>query len=273
MMRFPSASTCAGDGKIGVTREANMSELGDGVYVSYSWSAEKDQPLAMEIGEALRAAGLDFHRDEERIGYGDSIKKFMDELGAAGNIVALLSPAYFLSEYCMYELLSVWKNGNFSSRLHPIRLETLALDDADFQLEIIGCWKNKAEELRAKLASHDPAATLDLKKREVVCAEIYKEIGEVMAFLAGINSLSLQILRAQQFLPLIERIRPSPKTVPYVNLANRTNDSVFLDKLKADIHAILCQHSNLHDIFRAIASSHIQQTEQFLPIGVVPTRL
>lgn len=179
------------------------------VYISYSWSAENEQPLVEEIGAALRAAGLDFRRDVERIGYGESIKKFMHELGAAGNIVTVLSPAYFQSEYCMYELLLIWKSGNFSRRAHPVCLETLALDDAGFQSGIIDYWHSKASDMRANLTSIDPGATLDLQKRATVCAEIYREIGSIMPSLASTNCLSLKTLQAQKFQPLIGRIRPS----------------------------------------------------------------
>jgi internalin A len=76
---------------------------GSSVYVSYPWKTA-DAPAMVDILQAVcEKNGIELRRDRDRISYGDSISKYMQELGAGGAIMVLVSEDYLKSPYCMYE--------------------------------------------------------------------------------------------------------------------------------------------------------------------------
>jgi hypothetical protein len=223
----------------------------DSVYVSYSRTAEKQTPVVDSLSESCRAHRLDFRRDKERLKHGNLIRAFMDEIGSSGNIVPIFSRCYFESEYCMYELLQVWKAGNFHQRIHPVSLGDIRLDDVKVQLDLVDYWKKKTEDLQEELNKRDLANTIPLQTRRIVYADIYRHINELMAFVSNMNILPLDTLRQQNFAPLLERIKPSqPQGKTAIPQRKRAPDRDFRQKIGVEIQQILNQRSNLQIAIR-----------------------
>lgn len=177
------------------------------VYVSYSWTTEKEVPLVDELGKACIAHGLDFRCDKDRLQHGDLIRNFMDELGSSANIIPLFSLSYFKSEYCMYELLQIWKNGDFQRRVHPIWMDIgQRVDDVDLQLDIMSFWQKKTKSLERKLEKHDVGIAIQLQKRRVVYAEIYHQTGDLLDFVSNMLITPIDELKKQKFSPIFDRI-------------------------------------------------------------------
>ncbi|MDQ5770626.1 toll/interleukin-1 receptor domain-containing protein [Thiothrix subterranea] len=191
------------------------------VYVSYSWTAERETtPLVDELACACAEAEIDFLFDKKCLKHGDLIRSFMDELSSNGNIIPIFSQSYFESDYCMYELLSILKNGSFQHRIHPVRLDDIKrIDDPMFHLSIIGYWKNKVMMLESKLSEHDVGVTIELQRIRVVYAEIYRHSGELLSFISDMVILPLSQLRLQKFKPIIDRIIVNEK-----NAAKKSTD-------------------------------------------------
>ncbi len=227
------------------------------VYVSYSWSAEKQNPVVDALSESCRDYGLDFRRDIERLNYGNLIRAFMDEIGSAGNIIPVFSRNYFESEYCMYELLQVWKNGEFHKRIHPIALGDIRLDDEDFQLALIDYWGGKTKELRDKLNGRDPATTQPLQERNTRYAAIYADCNDLIDFVSNMNLLTLETLRQQNFLPLLNRIQPKQSEAETKRRWYRKPDAQFQGIISEKIREILDLRGNLR------ASVHSKSLDLF----------
>ena len=231
------------------------------VYVSYSWSADKETPIVDLLGESCRGYGLDFRRDIERIKYGDLIRSFMDEIGSAGNIIPVFSRKYFESEYCMYELLQIKQNGKFHSRIHPINLGDIRLDDEDLQLSLIDYWREKTESLREKLYSRDPASTRRLQERNTRRnAEIYASIDELMDYISDMYILPLESLQQQNFLPLLQRIQPKREDSSSKPRFHRQKDSAFLQEIRFEIRQILDRRVNLQKALLGESSKVLTNT-------------
>jgi hypothetical protein len=177
--------------------------------VSYSWKADKQTPVVDELGKQIARHGLEFHRDTERIKYGESIKRFMDELGAADSVIPVLSEPYFRSEFCMYELLQVWNKGDFGTRVHPIALPGFELGAWRTHFDLIKFWDNESEELKRALAGLPTSQTFELNRRLADIGKFSAHIGELLAFLAGLYITPLDLLREQKYAPLLKRIKPS----------------------------------------------------------------
>jgi hypothetical protein len=163
------------------------------------------------LGEALAAADIELRRDIEHLPYGKSIQGFMDQIGAAGDVVVVLSDAYLKSPYCMYELLAIEKHQNFRQRVHPVWREDVKISDPSARVDYRKYWVTKRDELQEKLRSdelaHAGCEIEDLKRYD----EFIHRIGELMETLAVMNALTLETHLQNDFAKLVDRIRSSSK--------------------------------------------------------------
>lgn len=93
---------------------------GHDVYISYSWGFEAVCPLVESLKAALRARGHRLILDKERMHYGDSIPRFMQEIGEAPIVIVILSEQYLGSAYCMNEWAQIQQNFGAAWRAHVI---------------------------------------------------------------------------------------------------------------------------------------------------------
>jgi len=99
------------------------------VFISYSWRDESKQ-LVEKIALYLEEAGIDFRLDKRDMKPGDSISKFMDQYGKTAFIITVISHEYLRSEYCMSELLNIYKRSEMDKEIFINKLYPIMLDDA-----------------------------------------------------------------------------------------------------------------------------------------------
>lgn len=200
--------------------------VGPAVYVSYAWRAPDSPAMAGLLQEVCARHGIELRRDSGRIGYGDSIRGYMQGLGAGGAIVVLISEAYLRSRDCMYELLEIEKHQRFRERVHPIVLEDT--NGFDFyqvkdRLKILKYWETRAAELEEEIAALGRRDHLADAYRELdLCADIRRDFVELTATLADMYSPRPGVLLETEFAALIERIQrviaaPAPAPLPAGN--------------------------------------------------------
>jgi len=64
------------------------------IYVSYAWKAEQQTALVDQLEAACERRGIGLIRDNKAIKYGDSIRDYMQALGASGLNVGWISAAH-----------------------------------------------------------------------------------------------------------------------------------------------------------------------------------
>ena len=179
------------------------------VYVSYAWKDEEQHRLVDRLGAACQARGIDFVRDTSHVGYGGSIREFMDRLAAAGHVVLVLSDTYFRSEYCMYELRGIYEHQNFRKRVHPIVLSGTRLHKPKDRITWIAHWIKEKKELEEELeALEDPKHTLELRKSLEDYADFHRLMDQLTSLLADMNTLTEDVHRDTDFAALLDRIAP-----------------------------------------------------------------
>jgi len=104
------------------------------VFISYSWQDESKK-IVEKIVSSLKAAEIDFRLDKRDMKPGDSISKFMDQFGKTASVITVISDKYLRSEYCMYELLNIYKRSEmdkdiFNEKIYPIKIYPIILDNA-----------------------------------------------------------------------------------------------------------------------------------------------
>ncbi|GLT22982.1 hypothetical protein GCM10007933_24430 [Zoogloea oryzae] len=177
------------------------------VYVSYAWKAEEDSGVVAALETALAGQGVELVRDVRRVGYGESIRAFMDEIGAADQVVLVLSEAYFRSPYCLYELRAVAEHRDFRRRVHPIVLAGCDLHDPLWWVTIVRYWEGKVGELKVALTEIDRLNIGPLNQRLDEYADFRRLVAGHMATLADMNALTEKVHRVTDFAALVARLQ------------------------------------------------------------------
>ncbi|MCM8595747.1 toll/interleukin-1 receptor domain-containing protein [Accumulibacter sp.] len=182
------------------------------VYVSYAWNEERQNRLVDKLAEACAKRGIELVRDTGRIGYGDSIRKFMDELSAAEHIVLVLSNSYFRSDSCMYELRGIYRHRHFRdfrARVHPVVLAGTHLHKPGDRIAFIKHWIAEEEKLEQALNGlRDPKHTLELRRSLEDYADFHRLMDQLTSILADMNALTEDVHLGSDFAALLERIAP-----------------------------------------------------------------
>jgi TIR domain len=216
----------------------------DSVYVSYSWTVEKEKLIVDRLEQACQKHGVALKRDRNEINYKDSIRDYMDKLAAGGAVILVLSEQYFKSPYCMYELQEIYNNKNFHKRVFPIVLQDTPLYDPEDRLPYLAYWENKRKRLVEGLDELDRTYTKNLNKALDDYADFRRLMDELLSILADMNTLTEDIHVGTDFEALLDRIKPSQLT-PAIRQRKREPDRDFRQKIDVKIEQILNQRSNL----------------------------
>ena len=92
-------------------------------YLSYRQKNPHNSSALELLKQHCSAQSIDLIYDQEALYSGDSIKRFMDELGSARCVFIFLTPDYFESAYTLYELVTIEQWADLDRRfIHPIRI-------------------------------------------------------------------------------------------------------------------------------------------------------
>ena len=125
------------------------------IFLSYAWddaqSGGAREAIVDALCDVLRAKGYVVNRDKDKLRYKDNIKTFMQQIGRGRFVVTVISDKYLKSQYCMYELLELKRNLNFSERIFPIVLPDAAIYDPVDRAGYIQFWEQRKAELNERM--------------------------------------------------------------------------------------------------------------------------
>ncbi len=177
------------------------------VYVSYARKTDKDQPVVDKLRTACKNKNIELKVDEDQIKYGESIQEYMNDLSAGRHIIVILSDAYFKSEYCMGELLGIFRNEQFQKRVHPIVLQGTKLYKPADRPQYYKHWDDEKRNLRSEINKLDSDEdTHYLKKSENLYIDIRRNIDNLLEMLAIMNALSYELHEKTNFEEILNRI-------------------------------------------------------------------
>ncbi len=188
-------------------------ELSNSVYISYSWKVEDRNETVERLLAACAEQGIEVKRDVDEIGYGDPIRKYMDELAAGGAIILVLSDPYFKSPNCMYELLEIYNHDRkkFRERIFPVVLKGTRFHKASDRLLYIRFWEEETKKLNS---SCDDVSRInigiDSHKELRKYAEVSNKIDDLLSLIGDMNHLTEEEHLKNGFSALIERLFSQP---------------------------------------------------------------
>jgi len=116
------------------------------IYISYAWGGESET-IVDNLEQQLHKRGIHIIRDKTDLTYKGQIKNFMSSIGQGKFIIVVISDKYLKSENCMFELVEIAQQGNFSQRIFPLVLSNANIYKAINRLKYIEYWETQIAEL------------------------------------------------------------------------------------------------------------------------------
>jgi internalin A len=138
------------------------------VYVSYNWRREAESPLVQRLCDALLARdGIRVIRERDEMNWGDSIRRFMQQLAAGRCVLVILSAEYLRSPFCMTELHGIWRAAGerdeaFRRRIVPLVQDDLSLRSLPDRVAHLEHWRQECQRLEALLSNYSMTDALRL---------------------------------------------------------------------------------------------------------------
>lgn len=165
--------------------------------VSYAWGDDtpegrERQVVVDRLCAAAEARGIRILRDQDALGLGERISKFMDRIGRGDRVFVVLSDKYLKSPFCMYELSEVWRNcrQDDAELLKRIKVYTLPCAKISKPMERVKYavyWKKQYEDLESVVREHgfDILGERDWQEYRRM-KEFSRNVGDILATAAGI---------------------------------------------------------------------------------------
>lgn len=177
------------------------------IFISHAWGGISDEILA-ELTKTLEKEDISFILDKRDLGYRASINEFMVELGKADMVIIILSNKYLKSEYCMFELIQIYRNQNLRDRIFPIVLDEVKISSSADRLEFVKYWEDQLQNLQAKVKELDSLSYIEGITEDLnLYAEIRNNIARLTGILRDINTLNVTIHVESDYRDLIQSIK------------------------------------------------------------------
>lgn len=188
------------------------------VFISYAWGGESEE-VATKIDSTLSKKGLDVVRDKNGgLNYRGLIKEFMEEIGKGNFVVVIISDKYLRSENCMFELIEIARNGDFTQRIFPIVLnDAYGIYKALDRIDYVNYWEKEIESLDKKMREVNSANLHGIREELDLYTEIRRKIAGLAGVLKNMNALTHEIHQNENFESIyrhIDEVIKAQKEVP-----------------------------------------------------------
>ncbi len=192
-----------------------MSEkkMSNEVFISYSCS-EESKKITDKLDAAFQAKGITIVRDIRDVRYKGQFKAFMENIGRGKCVIVVISKAYLESENCMFELLQIFKDGEFSDRIFPIVLPDAKIYKPKDRIKYVQYWEQEVKELDAEMKSVSAANLQGFTEDINLYTEIRNSLPQLTNILRDINALTIKIHSESDFLTMIEAVSEKLKFSP-----------------------------------------------------------
>jgi len=193
------------------------------VFLSY---CQRDNCIANIVDDVLSEKLSSFatiSRDIRDVKYRESFKHFMESIGQHDYVLTIISGNYLKSRNCLYEVLEVMRDRNYSNKILFIVLsnadsvhysESSSVDvganvySDEGQVGYISYWKSQFHQLEQMIATiNNPLLSIEQAKELRIITKIQLDLPEFMSFLREHNGTPLSNLIASSFKEIIDIIR------------------------------------------------------------------
>lgn len=188
------------------------------VYISYKHDSKYNDVID-NIKNGLRKNGINYSIDQESLQYKDNIEAYEKEIGQADRVIMIMTPGYFKSQACMFEMTQIFKCGRVEERVFPIVDMGDIPRNGDGLSEIKGYWQQEKEK-KAFEITKEPGHS-DFRISEITkIDDIIRLLDDLWKFIVHVNTGSIDELTKDDATTLIAALK-KPLCTPSVSEDNR----------------------------------------------------
>jgi len=163
------------------------------VFVSYAWGDETPEgrrraEMVDDLCTVLGQQKVKVRRDRDEMRPGDLISEFMDRLAEGDFVLAVISDKYLRSEYCMYELFSIYRNcadkpTRFVEKVVPLILADATLADPAERLQRAIYWTQMEAKLKPLVEANVEAVGTEFFRKFKLVGEFARNTSNMLEYL------------------------------------------------------------------------------------------
>lgn len=187
------------------------------IFISYSW---QNKEIVDDIDSDFKRYGvdlirneigygfnIDFIRDTRDLGYKDSIKKFMAQINNSDYVLMVISKGYLESKNCMYEVLELLENKDFTQRILPIVLTDANIFGAKSSIKYIDYWAEEIKNSQKELGRINPTYAKSLLEEIEEFTKIRDNIDKFISVIKDLNCKDLATLKEENYKSILGYIK------------------------------------------------------------------
>jgi internalin A len=183
-----------------------MNDYEQAVFISYAWGDEHEE-IVNQIDQALHRRGIKIIRDKRNLGYKGSIHEFMERIGRGNCVIIVISDKYLRSKNCMFELVEIANNKQFSDRIFPIILPDAKIYDAVERLDYVEFWEQEKAKLNERIRKLSDLSNLQGVREELDNYDRFRDqISGLTSILKDMNTLTPDLHQDSDFSELYTAI-------------------------------------------------------------------
>jgi hypothetical protein len=184
----------------------NMNKL-NRVHISYKHEEAYEDKIK-KIENGLKKSDIAYSIDKKDIKYLNDIKEYEKEIGKSSKVIVFVTPAYFFSIQCMYEMGNIFKLGNVRNRVYPVVDMGNYERNGDGLNKIKDFWNNEYERKLQQITGKAGNSEYLLDEIREISMFIH-EIDDIWKYLTNVNSASVKELTDNDACLLIESLKKS----------------------------------------------------------------
>ena len=202
------------------------------VFVSYSWSKERQTKVVEDLERHCQERGINLVRDSNSMQAGQRISDFMRRIADANHVIVVLSEAYFQSKYCLYEWKELLQQKGLEQKIYPINIENIDFGDTKIRRRFIAFWKEKATEEGKAVQLLGPGIAPDQDGDLNLYKEFAIKIDSLMKQASNMLAVTAEVLNKNQYAGILDLILPCYQIPPDALLKPHQTDQDFMAAIK-----------------------------------------
>ena len=180
------------------------------VYISYRHDSNYNGVLD-SIKKGLRSHGINFSIDQNSLLYKDNIEEYEEEIGQADRVIMIMTPGYFKSPACMFEMTQIFEYGRVEERVFPIVDMGDIPRNGDGLRQIKEFWQSEKEKKAQELVKEPGNSRFRITEIEKI-DNIICRLDDLWQFIVHVNTVSIDELTKDDAAMLIVALKKSLPT-------------------------------------------------------------
>lgn len=177
------------------------------VYISYRHDSKYDRALD-SIKRGLRNHGINFSIDQKSLRYKDNIEEYEKEIGQADRVIMIMTPGYFKSPACMFEMTQIFEHGRVEERVFPIVDMGAIPRNGDGLSQIKEFWQSEKEKKAQELIKESGNSRFRISEIEKI-DNIICWLDDLWKFIVHVNTGTIDELTKDDATMLILALKKS----------------------------------------------------------------